>query len=161
MKTLGNILWHFPFFGFLCALVYALIGGFFCLTVVGLPIGLGLLQFSKFLLSPFSNAMVSSSEVDKMKGAEQNPLWKTFSLIVRILYFPFGLFAAAGAVFLIAAQFISIIGIPCGMVWAKSFGTIFNPVGKTCVPAIVGQEIKNRKDQETLNKYTGGQGTGV
>ena len=161
MKTLGNILWHFPFFGFLWALVYALMGAFFCITVVGLPIGLGLLQFSKFLLNPFSKAMVSSSEVHKLKGTEQNPVWKIFSLIVRILYFPFGLFAALGAVFMIAAQFISIIGIPCGLVWAKSFGTIFNPVGKTCVPAIVGQEIKNRKDQETLNKYTAKQENGA
>lgn len=153
MKTLGNILWHFPFFGFVFALLYALAGAFWCITVIGLPLGLGLLQFSKFLLSPFSQAMVDNADVHKMKGTEQNAGWKTFSLIVRILYFPFGLIMAVAVAIIVCCEFISIIGIPCGMVWAKSFGTLFNPVNKVCVPAIVGQEIKNRKDQDTLNKY--------
>ena len=53
MRLLGNILWHFPFFGFVTSFFTFLTGGFLVLTVVGAPIGLGLIQHSKFLLSPF------------------------------------------------------------------------------------------------------------
>lgn len=153
MKTLGNILWHFPFLGFVFAIAYALTGVFFCITIVGAPIGLGLFQFSRFLLTPFSNAMVKGSEVHKMKGTKQNAVWKTFSFIIRILYFPFGLVFAFFTVFPICFGFLSFFGIPSAMVWAKSFNTIFNPINKVCVPAVVGQELKDRKDREILEKY--------
>jgi len=43
MRTLGNILWHVPFLGFLSALGTFIIGGLLTITVVGAPIGLGLL----------------------------------------------------------------------------------------------------------------------
>ncbi|MDH6355498.1 uncharacterized membrane protein YccF (DUF307 family) [Dysgonomonas sp. PH5-45] len=150
MKTFLNIIWHFPFFGFLFALSYALVGLLFCITVVGLPIGLGLLQFSKFLLWPQGNKMVNKADLHELKGTEQNPLWKTFALIVRILYFPFGLLGAISCIITIVCEFISIIGIPCGLVWAKSLGTIFNPVNKVCVPEYVALEIEKKKQERDL-----------
>ena len=55
MRTLGNILWHIPFLGFLSALGTFLIGGLMVITIIGAPLGLGLIQLSKFLLSPFSS----------------------------------------------------------------------------------------------------------
>ncbi len=58
MKTLGNILWHFPFLGFLSALYTLILGLIFTITVVGAPIGLGMIQHSKFLLTPFSKDRV-------------------------------------------------------------------------------------------------------
>ena len=39
MKTLGNILWHFPFFGFISAILVFLLGGLLTITVVAAPIG--------------------------------------------------------------------------------------------------------------------------
>ena len=68
MRTLGNIIWHIPFLGFLFALAYALGGLFFCITIIGIPIGLGWLQFSLFLLSPFSKAMVSRKDLELLTG---------------------------------------------------------------------------------------------
>ncbi|HRR19080.1 MAG TPA: YccF domain-containing protein, partial [Ignavibacteriales bacterium] len=133
MRTLGNILWHVPFLGFLSALGTFLIGGLLVITVIGAPLGLGLIQLSKFLLTPFSSAMISKKDLK----ADQNKLWQTFGIIVRILYFPFGLFLAVVTVFQIAGLFITIIGIPVALVLAKSLGTYFNPVNKTCVPKAV------------------------
>lgn len=150
MKTFLNIIWHIPFFGFLFALSYALVGLLFCITIVGLPIGLGLLQFSKFLLWPHGNKMVNSADIHELKQTEQNGLWKIFALVVRILYFPFGLFAAIGCIITIVAEFVSIIGIPSGLVWAKSLGTIFNPVNKVCVPEYVALEIEKKKQEKYL-----------
>jgi len=148
MRTLGNILWHVPFLGFLSALGTFLIGGLLVLTVIGAPLGLGLIQLSKFLLAPFSNSMISKKDLK----ADQNKLWQTFGVIVRILYFPFGLFLAVVTIFQIAGLFISIIGIPVALVLAKSLGTYFNPVNKTCVQKAVADEVASRKAKEQVDR---------
>ncbi|OQA99843.1 MAG: hypothetical protein BWY23_00409 [Spirochaetes bacterium ADurb.Bin218] len=151
MRTLGNILWHIPFLGFLTALGTFLIGGLFVITVIGAPIGLGLIQLSKFLLTPFSSAMISKKDLN----VDQNKLWQSFSFIVRILYFPFGLLLAIATIFQIAALFITIIGIPVALVLAKSLGTYFNPVNKTCVPKAVQNELEQRRAKEQVAKHLG------
>jgi len=149
MRTLGNILWHIPFFGFLSALIVFLIGGLFVITVIGAPIGLGLIQLSKFLLAPFSSVMISKKELN----SEQNKLWMSFSFIVRILYFPLGLILAIVTIFQIAGLFMTIIGIPVALVLAKALGTYFNPVNKVCVPKAVQDELEQRKAKEQVNKH--------
>lgn len=151
MRTLGNILWHIPFLGFLTALITFLVGGLFVITVIGAPIGLGLIQLSKFLLAPFSSAMISKKDLN----VDQNELWQSFSFIVRILYFPFGLFLAIATIFQIAALFITIIGIPVALVLAKSLGTYFNPVNKTCVSKAVQYELEQRKAKQLVAKHLG------
>jgi len=149
MRTLANILWHFPFFGFINALLTFLFGGFLVLTVIGAPIGLGLIQLSKFLLKPFSSEMISKEDIN----VEQNKLWKTFGFIVRVLYFPYGLFITLLTIIQIALLFISIIGIPVALVLAKSLGTFFNPVNKVCVPKAVAEEVNRRKSEKQVDEY--------
>ena len=78
MRTLANILWHFPFFGFISALFSFILGCILVISVIGAPIGLGLIQHSKFLLSPFSSAMISDSKINK----DKNLLWKSFGIII-------------------------------------------------------------------------------
>ena len=68
MKALGNILWHFPFLGFFSALMAFLFGLLLTATVVGAPIGLGIIQFSKFLLAPFGRAMVRKKDLGIEEG---------------------------------------------------------------------------------------------
>lgn len=129
MRTLGNILWHFPFLGFVNALATLLIGTFFILTVVGMPLGFGLVQLAKFLLAPFSREMKDKKELD----LKQNELWIIFGIFVRIIYFPFGAILALFTLVEIVGLFVSVVGIPLGIVLAKSLGTFFNPVNKVCV----------------------------
>lgn len=149
MRTLANILWHFPFFGFVTALITFLSGGFLVLTIIGAPIGLGLIQLSKFLLKPFSNEMINKKEID----SEQNKLWKTFGFLIRILYFPYGLFITIVTIFQIALLFVSIIGAPVALVLAKSLGTFFNPVNKVCVPKSVADELSKRKSEKQVDEF--------
>jgi hypothetical protein len=54
-----------------------------------------------------------------------------------------------------AGLFISILGIPAGLVVAKSLGTYWNPVNKKCVPAAVSNELQRRKDEEAVKKHLG------
>jgi uncharacterized membrane protein YccF (DUF307 family) len=149
MRTLGNILWHIPFLGFLTAFGTFLIGCVFVITIIGAPIGLGLIQLSKFLLTPFSSAMIDKKDLN----VDQNKLWLAYSFIVRILYFPFGLFLAIGTILQIASLFITIAGIPVAIVLAKSLGTYFNPVNKTCVPKAVQIELEQRRAKEQIARH--------
>jgi uncharacterized membrane protein YccF (DUF307 family) len=149
MKTLGNIIWHIPFLGFVNALIVALAGLFWTMTVVGAPIGVGLLEYSKFLLWPFGNSMVSKSDLK----IEQNTAWKAYSTIIMVIYFPFGLILCCFAIFQIVALFVTIVGIPPAIVVAKSLGTYLNPVNKKCVDSAVSDELEKRKSQKELEKY--------
>lgn len=151
MKTLGNILWHFPFFGFVSAIFVYLLGLLLTATVVAAPVGLGLMEFGKFLFWPFGNAMVSKSELN----AEQNKAWKAYSTIIMVLYFPFGLLLCIGAIIQVVFLFLSIIGIPAAIVVAKSLGTYLNPVNKKCVHGAVSDELERRKGQQQIDKHLG------
>ena len=151
MKSLGNILWHFPFLGFIDAIFTFLLGGLLVITVIGAPIGLGLIQLSKFLLAPFSHSMIDKKDLNE----DQNALWKSFGFIVRIIYFPFGLFLAVATIFQIACLFITIVGIPVAIVLAKSLSTFFNPVNKKCVSVAVADELSQRKAKEEVAKQLG------
>ena len=151
MRTLGNILWHIPFLGFVSAFATFLAGCFWLLTIVGAPLGLGLIQYAKFLLFPFGHAMVDNADL----GVKRNAVWATWSTIIRILYFPFGLVGAVVLIFQVAALFISIVGIPVALVLAKSLGTVFNPINKKCVPSAVVAELERRRATESVRRNLG------
>lgn len=141
MRTLANILWHIPFFGFVTAFFTFLLGSLLVITVVAAPIGLGVIQLSKFLMAPFTRELVSRSDINP----NQNILWKTYGWLVTIIYFPFGLILAIITIFQIVGLFLSIVGIPMAIILAKSLGTYFNPVNKVCVHREIAKEIRSKK----------------
>ena len=151
MRTLGNILWHFPFFGFVTASLHWLFGALLTITVVAAPIGLGLMEYGKFLFVPFGHAMVSKSELN----VPQNPLWQAYSTIVMILYLPFGIIALLVSLVQVVSLCLTIAGIPVALVVAKSLGTILNPVNKQCVPSAVAEELERRRAQATVARHLG------
>ena len=151
MRTLGNILWHFPFFGFLTAAFYWLLGLLLTLLVVTAPIGLGLMEFGRFLLAPFGNEMVSKSSL----RVEQNVLWQAYSTIVMILYLPFGIVFVILSAIQVFALCLSIVGIPVALVIAKSLGTVLNPVNKVCVPSAVAEEVARRNASADIDRRRG------
>lgn len=151
MRTLGNILWHFPFFGFLTAAFYWLLGLLLTALLVTAPIGLGLMEFGKFLLAPFGQAMVSKENLQ----VQQNGLWQAYSTIVMILYLPFGVIFVIVSAIHAAALCLSIAGIPVALVIAKSLGTLLNPVNKVCVSSAVAEELARRKAGADIARYSG------
>lgn len=151
MKNLGNILWHIPFLGFLNAIAVYLSGLVLTATVVAAPIGLGLMEYGKFLFAPFGHAMVSKSELN----VQQNPAWKTYSTIIMVLYLPWGIALTIAAIFQVAMLFLTIVGIPVALVIAKSLGTYLNPVNKKCVHQAVVDELDRRKGQAEVAKHLG------
>jgi uncharacterized membrane protein YccF (DUF307 family) len=147
MKTLANVLWHIPFLGFISASLTYLLGILLTLTVVASPIGLGLMEFGKFLFFPFGNAMVSGS----ILGKKQNVIWKTYSTIIMILYFPLGIILTIIGILQIIGLCITIIGIPLALVVAKSLGTYLNPVNKKCLNNYVIDVIQIKNAQNYVD----------
>lgn len=150
-----NILWHFPFFGFLFALFYALCGMLLCCTIILYPVGLGFFQIAQFLLSPFSSALVSRKDLALVRSEERSTAATAYATIISVLYIPVGLFAGVMALFTMLGEFISIFGIPCGIVWYKALPAIFMPVDKVCVPKAVADEIARVKAGETVRRFKG------
>ena len=152
MKAFGNILWHFPFFGFMTALSNFILGGILTITIIGSPLGLGLVQLAKFQLTPFSKQMVDESLIGKTKPLPLNIL----RVIVFIIYLPFGISLAIVTLIQICFLFISILGIPAAIVLSKSLSTYFNPIGKVCIDSDIVVELNQAKAkvkaEEILNK---------
>ncbi len=149
MRLLGNILWHIPFLGFIDAIIVYLFGLLLTITVIAAPIGLGLMEYGKFLFAPFSYSMISKSDLN----IDQNPLWQGYSFIIMLIYLPFGLFMAIVGIFQAIGLALTIVGIPIALVVVKSLTTYLNPVNKKCVPVDVVLEIDRRKAQEEIDKY--------
>lgn len=147
MRTLGNVLWHFPFFGFVTAALYWLVGLLLTVLVITAPIGLGLMEFGKFLLAPFGRTMVSKADLN----VAQNPVWKAYSTIIMLLYLPLGIVLFMVSVIQVVVALVGIFTIPVALVIARSLGTILNPVNKVCVPVAVAEELERRKANATLD----------
>ena len=128
MRTIANFLWHIPFLGFLNAFLCYCIGTLFIITIVFSPIGLGLIQYGKFLMAPYSRKIVSTSTI-----TNQNIAWQGFGCINSLIYLPFGIILAIITIVQIVGLLCSIVGIPLAYVLIKSLSVIFNPVGKSCI----------------------------
>ena len=57
MKTLGNILW-FLFGGLIGGLSWVLAGCLWCVTIVGVPVGLQCFKMARLALMPFGASVV-------------------------------------------------------------------------------------------------------
>ena len=148
MRTLGNLLWHVPFCGFMAAIAAAIAGIVLVCTVVAAPIGLGLLQYAKFLISPFDHRMVDKSVVQTDVQKElANPLWETYSMIVKICWYPFGFCLACMQIVQIIGLCCTVVGIPVAMVVWKALGVVLNPVNKVCVHNFQHDQIMRAKKE--------------
>lgn len=50
--------------------------------------------------------------------------------------------------------FITIIGIPCGIVAAKAHSSIFNPINKICVSRAIADKIALKKAEISIAKMS-------
>jgi len=144
MASIGNLIW-FVFGGEILALVWLIFAGIFAITIVGLPIARAFLEFAKLSAFPFGKEIIRDTELAKVSIAS-----KTVTTVLSIIWFPFGLvftilYLLAGII-----SFISIIGIPIGIVYVRMGKFILFPVGarvvskKQAYAAAVVNEMKKR-----------------
>ena len=153
MRILGNIIWFFMA-GWILAILTYLSGLILTILVVTAPVGLGLMEYGKFLFLPFTHDMVR-----KKKGSVSDAVhmtYQTYANIVKVIYIiVFGIWLFIGGIFTVIGQFITIIGIPCAIVLAKSLGTIFNPVDKVCISHDLAEELRRRVAAAKADEISG------
>ncbi len=115
MSLIGNIIWII-FGGFIVSLLWLLFGVLWCLSIVGIPIGLQCFKFATLTLAPFGK--------DIRYGT------KTTSLILNILWIFFGAIEISVTCLILGVIFcITIIGIPFGIQYFKLAKLAFMPFG--------------------------------
>lgn len=118
--TVGNILWII--FGGLIASITAFLSGVIaCITIIGIPVGLQLFKFAKFVLLPFGKE-VKDVNVTGFKNFV-NILWAIFFGWEYALTY-----LLTGVLFC-----ITIIGIPFGKQYFKMAIFVLLPLGRDFV----------------------------
>jgi uncharacterized membrane protein YccF (DUF307 family) len=150
MAALGNVIW-FVFGGELMALIWLVLAGIFAVTVVGLPIAKACLEFAKLSAFPFGKEIIRDTE---LKGKSNvSGFSKVVSLILNIIWFPIGL--CLTIVYLVAGivSFITIIGIPVGVVYVRMGAFVLFPIGarvvskKQAAASAVANELERRANK--------------
>ncbi|MBR2731327.1 MAG: YccF domain-containing protein [Clostridia bacterium] len=119
MKTIGNVLW-FLFGGLLSGLSWCIAGLFWCVTIVGIPIGKQCFKFAKLSFSPFGKEIRFKGG---MVSALINVIWVIFSgLPMALENALFGLLWC-----------ITIVGIPFGKQFFKLAKLSLMPFGAEIV----------------------------
>ncbi len=119
MNTLGNILW-FIFGGLFSGILWLLAGLIWCITIIGIPIGLQCFKFASLAMWPFGKEIVYGSGM--------------FSLLVNVIWIVFfGLEMAVANLTLGCLWCITIIGIPFGKQFFKLAQLSLMPFGAQIV----------------------------
>jgi len=127
---LFNLVW-FVFVGWWSAIVILLLSVIIAITVIGYPIAKSLFQFAKLSAFPFGKEVIRETE---LKGKSNiSTTRKIVGVIANIIWFPLGLLLTL--VFLVAGilAFLTIIGIPIGVVYVRMGKFILFPIGSKVV----------------------------
>lgn len=120
MRCLGNILW-FILGGFVNAIGWFFIGCLWCITIIGIPVGLQCFKMAKLQFAPFGKEVVIVND-------------STGNLGLNILWLLFGGFALAiGNLVSAFCLAITIVGIPFAIQALKMAKLSLMPFGKDVV----------------------------
>lgn len=113
MRFIGNIIW-FLLIGLWSGLAWLFLGILYCITIIGIPIGIQLFKFAQLSFFPFGKDVMFSE--------------KTSSLLLNIIWLIFGGIELGFGYLLTGLIFcITIIGIPFGKQCFKLMKISFLP----------------------------------
>ena len=140
MRTLGNLVW-LVLGGFWMARGWWLAGLLMAISIVGLPWARSCFVIGSLCFLPFGREAIDRKELTGRDDVGTG----TLGTLGNILWFLFaGLWLAIGHVLSAVACFLSIIGIPFGIVHLKLAGCALAPVGKTVVASEVAEAARRR-----------------
>ncbi len=117
MRILGNILW-IVFGGFISWLSWIIAGCFWCITILGIPVGLQCFKLASISLNPFGK------EVETEAGC--------FSFLLNVLWFFISGIELALVNFVLGCVLcLTIVGIPFGKQFFKIAKVALMPFGTT------------------------------
>ncbi|WP_346878803.1 YccF domain-containing protein [Clostridium sp. UBA7791] len=120
MSCLGNIIW-FVFGGLVAGLQWFLIGLLWCITIVGIPVGIQCFKLAKLQFAPFGKEVITTN--DSSMGFFLNILWVIFG----------GLLLAITNIISAFLLSITIIGIPFAAQSLKMAKLSLAPFGKDVI----------------------------
>ena len=148
MGILGNILW-FICGGLLSGLSWVLAGCLWCISIIGIPIGLQCFKFAGLAFFPFGKEAIDRQHL----SGEGDVGTGSLGMIGNIVWFILaGWWLAVGHIVSSIACFVTIIGIPFGIQHLKLAGIALAPIGKTIVEKEVAQAARNSKAQAELSR---------
>ena len=119
MKTIGNILW-FIFGGLISGLLWIITGFLWCITIIGIPVGVQCFKLATLSFWPFGRT------VEYQSGA--------VSFIINVIWFFFGGIEMAVINFLIGLLWcVTVVGIPFGLQFFKLAKLSLAPFGAAVV----------------------------
>lgn len=119
MSLLGNLVW-LVFGGLLMSACYFVMGLLYCITIIGIPVGVQLFKLGLLSLSPFGHDVVDRGGAMGCWSIFLNVLWIVFGGLEMALTH-----AVIGLLFC-----ITIVGIPFGMQHFKLAVLALTPFGK-------------------------------
>lgn len=117
MSTLGNILW-FLIVGLWSAIIMFAVGIAYCVTIIGIPVGVQCFKIAGFVLMPFGKEVYYGNGGGSML---LNVIWLLLG----------GLESALGMCIIGAILCVTIIGIPFGKQCFKIAKLVLMPFGAT------------------------------
>jgi len=130
MSALGNLIW-FVFGGEIFACFWLIVAAFFAITIVGLPIARACLEFAKLSAFPFGKDVIRETE---LKGVNNvSGIARFIYIILNIIWFPTGICLTIIYFALGLISFITIIGIPVGIVYVRMGQFLLFPIGARVV----------------------------
>ncbi|RRC91929.1 YccF domain-containing protein [Erysipelotrichaceae bacterium OH741_COT-311] len=119
MSFIGNLIW-FIFGGVWLALGWFVVGVLWCITIIGIPVGVQCFKFARLALSPFGKDVVYG--------------YGAFSFIINVFWIIFGgIQLALGFSILGFLLCLTIIGIPFGLQCFKFAKLALFPLGARIV----------------------------
>lgn len=116
-KLLGNIVWWI-FGGLATALEYFTAGLIFCITIIGIPIGLQAFKMGLVMLFPFGS---------KVSPSSRNPIGLLGNIVWALLA---GIWIAVSHFLIGILLYITIVGIPWGQKHFKFAKVAMAPFGR-------------------------------
>ncbi len=100
MRGIGNLIW-FLCGGFIIGLLWLMAGIVWCITIIGIPVGLQCFKLSSLCFFPFKKKIIYHPRV---RSACLNIIWLVTGIPLAVISAAFGMILCA-----------SIIGIPFGL----------------------------------------------
>lgn len=146
---LFNIVW-FIFIGWWSSLAWLIIAIHFAITIIGIPIAKSCLEFAKLNAFPYGKEIIKETE---LKGeSEVSSLRKIGGLVLNIIWFPIGVLASFSYLVFGLFSFVTVIGIPVGVVMIRMAKFVLFPIGakvvtqKQAYASAVANEIAKRSN---------------
>jgi uncharacterized membrane protein YccF (DUF307 family) len=151
MVSLFNAVW-FIFPGVWIASAFLVLSALFSLTIVGIPIGKACFEFAKLSAFPYGKEIIRETELKGIDGVSRARI--VGGQIVNILWLPFGLLLAFAFFLMGIAAYITIVGIPCGVVFVRMSRFVITPIGAKVVTTkqAYASAVANELDRRNLRR---------